>query len=854
MDTENKNDKVVEKAQTKSRNKFNKKTVIKWLHFFIEGENLLWSIAFVVYFCFHSFFENIISKYFVEPFFSTFQDTVITSLLTIAVGLIVITKPLLRLYHNYEKGDSISVSSFYPWGLLLLLYIYYRAGDVWVFYGIFGCEHVFYSDIFFLIFIAVIASKISLKKKAEEPQNGKAFSIDNPITNTGEDLLGRAPFAESLANKVFDTPTTNGAFTVGVVAPWGYGKTSFLNIMKDCLSRKGAIAINFSPWLYGEDNNLTKAFFAELNKYLKVYNRALSEKLILYAELLESTELPYMKFFSKLLKQGYKQSLDSLRCDLEKALKAITTPIVVIIDDVDRLGAKEIIEVMKIIRNSANFANIRFVAAYDRDYVANAIRSLTAPENYLEKIFQVEYVLPNFDKNKLSGYLKEQLSFVEEQEELRECLTSGKFAIEELTNLRDVKRFVNMFQMVYLNLKGEIVLVDLMNLIILKQKYFSVYSLFANSYKQLLFIEYYRYVLFNREKHSNKKVGSEIVNNVINDKIRNDHKDINENWDSFFQGKYNEVQKTRIIYLLNKLFTSNTGDENKSINRPLSIGRYFYDTLLDEDFSILKFKDLIKKDYTDFMDGISKSGPTKVRSLIKLLSNYEFNNESEYEKILNALLYCGDMLKDKYVPFEEITRFLAGANKSNEKETYKNILIQTLNKTIYSMFTAEYLQLCDFRNYTDMIGLSDENNLDIRLNLLKNAIDKELKLNEIKKYMYFARKLHLSTNGYFSERNHKVNEIFVERYAKSHPIEVITDSIRDKISDGQTRYEVSYFIEDVWESWDAYEQFLKDIKLQDEKIKEYLEFFEAFKSNTYKDVLFNFKYIQINKTNIHPKK
>lgn len=143
--------------------------------------------------------------------------------------------------------------------------------------------------------------------------------------------------------------------------------------MKKQISGK-AIVINFSPWTYEERKNLTQAFFLELNKILKVYNHSLSNKLIQYADLLSSAEVPYMRGISNLLKQNNKQSLESLKSDLENALKHIKDPIIVIIDDLDRLGATEIMEVMKIIRNSANFSNIRFVAAYDRDYVTNAIK------------------------------------------------------------------------------------------------------------------------------------------------------------------------------------------------------------------------------------------------------------------------------------------------------------------------------------------------------------------------------------------------------------------------------------------------------------------------------------------------
>lgn len=50
-----------------------KDKMVEWLHFPFEGENKLWTIVFIIYFCFHKFFENLISDWFVEPFCLLFK-------------------------------------------------------------------------------------------------------------------------------------------------------------------------------------------------------------------------------------------------------------------------------------------------------------------------------------------------------------------------------------------------------------------------------------------------------------------------------------------------------------------------------------------------------------------------------------------------------------------------------------------------------------------------------------------------------------------------------------------------------------------------------------------------------------
>ena len=59
---------------------------------------------------------------------------------------------------------------------------------------------------------------------------------------------------------------------------------------------------------------------------------------------------------------------------MKQSLQKIDRPIVVFIDDLDRLGGNEIMEVLKLIRNVANFPGLKFVAAYDRAYMVEVIK------------------------------------------------------------------------------------------------------------------------------------------------------------------------------------------------------------------------------------------------------------------------------------------------------------------------------------------------------------------------------------------------------------------------------------------------------------------------------------------------
>ena len=85
------------------------------------------------------------------------------------------------------------------------------------------------------------------------------------------------------------------------------------------------------------------------------------------------------------------ETLDLLK---EKIEEAITTdgskPFAIFIDDLDRLEGNELFEVLRLIRITANFRNVVFIVAYDRDYICNVLnesKNIKRAEEYIQKIF-----------------------------------------------------------------------------------------------------------------------------------------------------------------------------------------------------------------------------------------------------------------------------------------------------------------------------------------------------------------------------------------------------------------------------------------------------------------------------------
>ena len=86
---------------------------------------------------------------------------------------------------------------------------------------------------------------------------------DNPIRRFEDDALGRGAVARSFARQVLALDVTEGV-VVGVLGPWGTGKTSFVNLARDEFEKSDVPVLDFNPWMFSGAEQLVESFFVEL--------------------------------------------------------------------------------------------------------------------------------------------------------------------------------------------------------------------------------------------------------------------------------------------------------------------------------------------------------------------------------------------------------------------------------------------------------------------------------------------------------------------------------------------------------------------------------------------------------------
>lgn len=243
----------------------------------------------------------------------------------------------------------------------------------------------------------------------DEAEN--VLTQDIPIEELALDKLERkayfSPLIEELAKVSFDSKR---AFAIGINSSWGNGKSSLLEIMKGEFKKKwkDTVYMEYNPWMSSAKNGLTADFFAQfddlLSGYIETdnliikYGRALSK--------IDSDKNP-LKVIGGMLEGESPLKERHERVGL--LIKNTNKRFVVVIDDMDRLDSSEVFEVLRLIRNTANFSRILFVAAYDKNYLLGALESIKThdPRKYLEKIFDIEVSLPKISTRNLKAIIGE---------------------------------------------------------------------------------------------------------------------------------------------------------------------------------------------------------------------------------------------------------------------------------------------------------------------------------------------------------------------------------------------------------------------------------------------------------------
>lgn len=294
--------------------------------------------------------------------------------------------------------------------------------------------------------------------------HSKKIISDNPIEEFEHDLFDRKKSVEKFVQHVLSVDCSKG-LVVGIFAPWGEGKTSYLNLAKSEFQDADIHVFDFNPWMYGDANQLVNRFFREIAGEMKLTTGL--EKLgnlwkkygdatitiasgvsTIFAAPIISSVLPTVRLFGR--KIFSPKSTIQLRETVANSLSKRNDPIIVVLDDVDRLSTPEIKDIFKLVRLTANFPNLIYILLFDRERVENALQDeANSGKEYLDKIVQMPFNLPIVPRDILEIQVQDEI------EEAVQILGHGdkldpsvmtdiylEIIFPLIRNMRDVRRYV----------------------------------------------------------------------------------------------------------------------------------------------------------------------------------------------------------------------------------------------------------------------------------------------------------------------------------------------------------------------------------------------------------------------------
>ncbi|PJN44412.1 KAP family P-loop NTPase fold protein [Vibrio parahaemolyticus] len=334
-----------------------------------------------------------------------------------------------------------------------------------------------------------------------------SYHNDQAIITAQHDQLNRSSFCRSLA-KIVNLDAGSPCLTISIEGAWGAGKTSIINLVQESLSKSTSkpIVAHYNPWVNGKEKTLVEDFLIQFTSQLGLARHAdngakVAKELLSYSKLFSVAKLvPGVEPFGTIIENVIKgvgeatESISELKqLDVQdqklkviESLQKLDKPIVIIIDDIDRLTPNECFQVLRLVKAIADFPRTSFLLAFDPDYLESVLASnnISNAGQYIDKIIQLRLPVPivtEHDLNSLVDSMFEQLGadftfdhYQDDRERFADIYHRNIKML--LTSPRDIKRAVNHFKFVYQHVKHEVSTTDLFVLSVLATKYNRIYE------------------------------------------------------------------------------------------------------------------------------------------------------------------------------------------------------------------------------------------------------------------------------------------------------------------------------------------------------------------------------------------
>ncbi|MEE1962776.1 P-loop NTPase fold protein [Allomuricauda taeanensis] len=715
--------------------------------------------------------------------------------------------------------------------------------------------------------------------------------VDDAIKKAEQDVLGRIPKVKMMVDEIM-TVTCSTSIAFGVTGEWGTGKTSFLNLIVEEIEnrkREDILVVKFNPWINLGGQTIIQEFFDTLLAKIRPKDYNIWDDLERYSkDVISANPGGLYQLLGYVL--GFRERNDKASGfqRVNDSLNRLGIRFLVILDDMDRLKPEEVFEVLKLIRNTANFDNFIYLAAYDKSYIVNSLKKLGIPnhENFIDKIFLREEQLSLIGEDRIKDYfadllkslLKEKTLEIEKFFEYTPLAFNRNRQNFSLKNIRDVKRFLNGFLQDYGGIKDDVVFKDYLNIKLLKFKFYEVY--------RLLYADRYYFLEMSGNIRTYSSQNRDAWQLAFDDKVSNNNYRTNRPFEDFRLGEFVatnlNLSQDQIVSLKKLVYDLFASDEvffknHLSIVFTANYSRYFEDIIGKDEISEQEFISTFAKDMESLQSMIKrwkKEGKIDAaRARFAEVSLRYLQNRQQYEKLVRAIFFIASLKVDQdgremgYLGYDHrVIIGLLGNEEGgisqrfydNDPRKLKEFVIGILKSNEYSRtYVSQFLKFW----YSD-------SPLDDRWIFTKMEI-KELILGNFKAYVetndpneevwsYYRSCSVLAWDekgtGSWQSREHRFPEgqDIMRNYIEKHLDYFLVDFLRPQPSitvETSKNIILMDWVKVIYGSKEDFWKFLNEAKgkkekgeLQSEFLDEFMVFMRDLKKNGYDGITFDFQY------------
>ncbi len=776
-----------------------------------------------------------------------------------------------RRFRNYQIAPITLIFSV----CFILIYFFYRIiSDRWTFTRFITFSFIAYSDLFLILaFENLLFALFPHVRKVAENSIG-TFLNDQPLSEKSHDLLGHAVYAKQIAEKINKSHFSN-AFAIGINGKWGSGKTSFINLIRTQMVRKKQlIEVEFNAWNSITPQAIVKDFFDNMLEKIGPFHSSIPRLFSRYSDKLvefhKNSITETLQTVTSIVNGS--NTVQDLFDEIDDALRKIDKKIIIYIDDIDRLNKEEILEIIRLIRNTANFTNTFFIVAYDRNYIVQALMSNNSynAEQFLEKIFQLEVTLPYFDQKiiqdslvyKLKQNLPTEFHFDIENALFGTNLYTPINLQEWIVTMRDVTRLVNSVSLNCANILGEINFRDFISIEMLRLKYPSIYELLYSKTGRFLTagaignqdITYRMTHIKGIETNQEK---SETVLQTY----------LEENAEALSVPK-NDINK--VTRFIKSIFPQYPGMRNRhshlSIIIPSRFKIYFAYSLLESQLSevdFLKARNFGLSNFKEKIDSWYQQGLTD--ELIKKFAQMNtYDSHDDFEKMIQAYFYFIRKL------FKGVSNFVGFNPRDllNKMTDFEGQISDTYYRDFdgregYHFFVRslfeEAIMPYYFERFFIMFFIEHENEYPdfplkslelnkIAIGYLASFLERNTKLNPDAFDLFWSTKLVEFDSYIIKTRIPDESKRLMRDFALNRDLDSFLYFMIDIINIKKSIFGISKTIYEIFDGWKNFEEHVIDQgHIKSYYFEEFKEFYKAAKDTNHNGHFeFHFKVIPIN--------